>query len=608
MNMLKNTVFFLLIINNLSLSGQQGNSRFCIDAEPLCGASTFSYANTSGTNSAEPGPDYGCLILQKNPSWFYLQIAQDGDIQLQIEQRTALGGIPDLDVDFVVYGPFNDPTSACVSELTFANIVDCSRRIDLVEFVDITNTKAGEYYLLLITNFTGKPGFITVTQISGAATTNCNLLNTPITSNIDACEGTTEPINATTINAKQYNWYEDDGAGIFTPITGEHMATLNVSTSNIYKAEVLDANNVVLELFEFNVVFYETVDFSLPLQPYIICDTIMPNDGFAEFDLSIMDSQVLNIADPNDFLVTYYHSFNAANSGTDPLPILYTNTSMSQDIFVRVENLTTTAITCYTVGSFKIEVNKLPKFTIEDTYILCVNTNGTEDMPTPTIIDTGLNMMDYSFVWRLNGTVLPLETSSYLYPVEEGDYAVEATYITTGCSNTADTYVFTSTPPEVTAEVVSLAFTEENNIVVTASGIGIQDHEFSLDDGVWQNDSVFKNVSIGEHAITVRNTSGCGQTTITITVMDYPLYFTPNNDGLHDTWNIVGLKNQPQAKVYIYNRYGKLLKQLSPTSIGWDGTFKGLSMPTNDYWFTVEYQEPRDGNLKQFKAHFTLKR
>ena len=101
-----------------------------------------------------------------------MQIAQDGDIQLQIEQRTALGGIPDLDVDFVVYGPFNDPTSACVSELTFANIVDCSRRIDLVEFVDITNTKAGEYYLLLITNFTGKPGFITVTQISGAATTN----------------------------------------------------------------------------------------------------------------------------------------------------------------------------------------------------------------------------------------------------------------------------------------------------------------------------------------------------------------------------------------------------------------------------------------------------
>ncbi|MDB4121495.1 T9SS type B sorting domain-containing protein, partial [bacterium] len=104
------------------------------------------------------------------------------------------------------------------------------------------------------------------------------------------------------------------------------------------------------------------------------------------------------------------------------------------------------------------------------------------------------------------------------------------------------------------------------------------------------------------------NTSGCGQTTITITVMDYPLYFTPNNDGVHDTWNIIGLKNQPQAKVHIYNRYGKLLKQLSPTSIGWDGTFKGSSLPTDDYWFTVEYLEPRDGNIKQFKAHFTLKR
>ena len=91
-------------------------------------------------------------------------------------------------------------------------------------------------------------------------------------------------------------------------------------------------------------------------------------------------------------------------------------------------------------------------------------------------------------------------------------------------------------------------------------------------------------------------------------VMDYPLFFTPNGDGYNDTWNIVGIAMQPNAKIYIFDRYGKLLKQLSPIGTGWDGTFNGELVPTSDYWFTVEYNEPKTGASKQFKAHFTLKR
>ena len=62
--------------------------------------------------------------------------------------------------------------------------------------------------------------------------------------------------------------------------------------------------------------------------------------------------------------------------------------------------------------------------------------------------------------------------------------------------------------------------------------------------------------------------------------------------------------------IYIFDRYGKLLKQLSPSGAGWDGTYNGNPMPTSDYWFTVEYRETNDGSnaKKQFKANFTLKR
>ncbi|MEZ4977534.1 MAG: T9SS type B sorting domain-containing protein, partial [Flavobacteriaceae bacterium] len=58
------------------------------------------------------------------------------------------------------------------------------------------------------------------------------------------------------------------------------------------------------------------------------------------------------------------------------------------------------------------------------------------------------------------------------------------------------------------------------------------------------------------------------------------------------------------------DRYGKLLKQLSPSGTGWDGSLNGEPLPSSDYWFTVEYAEPGDtsGARKQFKSHFTLKR
>ncbi|RXR21542.1 T9SS type B sorting domain-containing protein, partial [Flavobacterium stagni] len=82
-------------------------------------------------------------------------------------------------------------------------------------------------------------------------------------------------------------------------------------------------------------------------------------------------------------------------------------------------------------------------------------------------------------------------------------------------------------------------------------------------------------------------------------------YFTPNGDGIHDTWNIVGLQNTT-AKIYIFDRYGKLIKQISPSSLGWDGTYNGYLAPSTDYWFKVEYDE--GGVMKEFKAHFSLKR
>ncbi|MEM6517503.1 MAG: T9SS type B sorting domain-containing protein, partial [Bacteroidota bacterium] len=90
--------------------------------------------------------------------------------------------------------------------------------------------------------------------------------------------------------------------------------------------------------------------------------------------------------------------------------------------------------------------------------------------------------------------------------------------------------------------------------------------------------------------------------------LDYPAFFTPNGDGFNDRWNIAGIDRGLGAQIYIFDRYGKLLKQIAPGGLGWDGNYNGSPMPVSDYWFVVEYDEPRTRERKEFRAHFTLKR
>ena len=72
---------------------------------------------------------------------------------------------------------------------------------------------------------------------------------------------------------------------------------------------------------------------------------------------------------------------------------------------------------------------------------------------------------------------------------------------------------------------------------------------------------------------------------------------------------LIGEDPNLDAKIFIFDRLGKLLKQLSPTSEGWDGTYRGYPMPSNDYWFRVDFTEPDAARTQlTFRAHFTLKR
>ena len=150
----------------------------------------------------------------------------------------------------------------------------------------------------------------------------------------------------------------------------------------------------------------------------------------------------------------------------------------------------------------------------------------------------------------------------------------------------------------------TIDFSDPNNITITVSGIG--DYLYVLDDGPPQESNVFYNVTLGYHTITVIDRNGCSEISRDVVLIDAPKFMTPNGDGYFDTWHITGVETLPGTVIYIFDRYGKQLAYLTSTSRGWDGTYNGELMPSNDYWFVADVK--RGDIAFQVKGHFALKR
>lgn len=156
---------------------------YSIDAQTNCGSSAPFCANQgavsfpAGVNngSAAAGPDYGCLFSQPNPAWYYFQVSQTGPIII------GIAGTGGSDVDFICWGPFTSPTGNC-NNLTAGNTVDCSYSASATETCTINNATVGQYYTLLLTNFSNQVQNITFSQSSGTGATNCGLLSSGVTS------------------------------------------------------------------------------------------------------------------------------------------------------------------------------------------------------------------------------------------------------------------------------------------------------------------------------------------------------------------------------------------------------------------------------------------
>lgn len=146
-----------------------------------------------------------------------------------------------------------------------------------------------------------------------------------------------------------------------------------------------------------------------------------------------------------------------------------------------------------------------------------------------------------------------------------------------------------------------------NNIEILINGNS--EYEYALNGGAFQDEAIFNDIPPGLNSIIINDKNGCGTTEDEFLMVAYPKFFTPNGDGINETWNIRGIETLGNPMVFIFDRYGKLLKQLDANT-AWDGTYNGSLMPSTDYWFRFEYNESAVDLVvaKTRKTHFSLKR
>lgn len=316
--------------------------------------------------------------------------------------------------------------------------------------------------------------------------------------------------------------------------------------------------------------------------------------GYATFNFSGITDE-LRVLFGSNSRVSYYLSYSDAVSQNNPITSPFTNTrATTQTIFVRVSG----SVGCIGTSEVHLNVVDTPEFEGPETYIYCENI-----FPSRITLTSGLigGHTNVEFDWSTGETTPEIEIN------EPGTYSVAVTRRRRignqmfSCTSTRSITVVESSPANVSYELTGTF--GDQTLTVSVNGLG--DYLYSLNGSLYQESPVFENLEPGTYTLSVMDRNGCDTTVVTIYVLGFPNYFTPNEDGFNDYWQIKALDraNLQLKNVLIFDRFGKMIHILDLHGRGWDGTYNGALMPSSDYWFKATF---KDGSVH--RGHFTLKR
>lgn len=342
--------------SNFNLCIQEAPSNLvCENATNFCGGDGGLF-----TTSMIGIPDIGaiaCLTGAPNPTWNIIQIGNSGVIDLQIVQNSQFDangnpvGTP-LDVDYALWGPFTSLDDAC-GNLTlgcpnpsncpgipytpefypYENIIDCSWSASATEIATIDNAVAGEVYILLVTNWSGNPGQIRITQTNEGnpdAGSTVAEIQADLGGDQQLCGFTSYELVVDSPFADTYEWYQD---GFY--IEDATGPTLTVTESGSYTVFVHDDQCDATASDEVTITLVPE-PMANAVSDIITCDDAS-GDEIGEFNLESQTPFVLGAQDPSLFNVTYHLTQVDANTDANPLASPYTNTENPQTIYIRIE-------------------------------------------------------------------------------------------------------------------------------------------------------------------------------------------------------------------------------------------------------------------------------
>ncbi len=233
----------------------------------------------------------------------------------------------------------------------------------------------------------------------------------------------------------------------------------------------------------------------------------------------------------------------------------------------------------------------------------------------PTGFEVSTDGINYSATITVAGvgTIGPLYPSGTVYirlasstPV--GDYSGNIVLSSTGATNVnVEMPVSTVTPAPltITADDKSKALGEANPVLtVTYSGFVNSDGPAQLTTQPAITTTALTTSPAGQYPITA---AGATDPNYTITyvpgvltvnpqpeMISVPNAFTPNGDGINDTWDIKYLNTFPNCTVAVFNRWGQNVYSSNGYGIPWDGSFKGTLLPTGTYYYLINLRNGLD--------------
>jgi gliding motility-associated-like protein len=113
------------------------------------------------------------------------------------------------------------------------------------------------------------------------------------------------------------------------------------------------------------------------------------------------------------------------------------------------------------------------------------------------------------------------------------------------------------------------------------------------DSPAFRSDSPLETV----YTLTVTNEGGCessAQVKIKVTEdLRIPNAFSPNGDGVNDTWEIANVLNFPQARIEVFDRWGSRIFDTTGYKNDWSGIWRGNPLPTGTYFYLITVDQGR---------------